>query len=325
MKTDTSKKIIEFIKTNKYATAHQLGDFLGISSRAVFKQLKNLTDKKTIYKTGKPPKVYYYLADKLKIESKSIISKNNKKIIDGNYYLITPSGEVMQGWDGFVYWCNKNNQNIEKTVIDYIKTIKKYDSFKKAGLINGLAKIQHTFKSVYLDQLYYLDFYSIERFGKTKLGQQLLYAKQSQDKMLIRQLSDEIKSKIIKIIQKNKIDIIGFIPPTVRREIQFMRELEKNLALNLKKISIIKLKTPVIIPQKTLSKLVDRIENVQKTIIIEKMPKCQNILLIDDAVGSGATLNETAKQLKDKNICSGKVFGLAITGSFKGFDVISEV
>ena len=50
-----------------------------------------------------------------------------------------------------------------------------------------------------------------------------------------------------------------------------------------------------------------------------------NILLIDDAVGSGATLNETARQIKTKGLCGGRLIGLAITGSFKGFDVISEI
>lgn len=53
--------------------------------------------------------------------------------------------------------------------------------------------------------------------------------------------------------------------------------------------------------------------------------KHDNILLIDDAVGSGSTLNETAKQIREKGVCDGKIIGLAITGSFKGFDVISEV
>ena len=47
--------------------------------------------------------------------------------------------------------------------------------------------------------------------------------------------------------------------------------------------------------------------------------------MVDDAVGSGATLNEIAKKIRDRKICKGKIIGLAITGSFKGFDVISEV
>ena len=50
-----------------------------------------------------------------------------------------------------------------------------------------------------------------------------------------------------------------------------------------------------------------------------------NILIIDDAVGSDTTLNETAKQIKDKHIVKGNILRLTITGSFKDFDVISEV
>lgn len=37
-----------------------------------------------------------------------------------------------------------------------------------------------------------------------------------------------------------------------------------------------------------------------------------------------ATANETALQIRQKGIAK-KVIGLSITGSFKGFDVISEV
>ena len=51
----------------------------------------------------------------------------------------------------------------------------------------------------------------------------------------------------------------------------------------------------------------------------------KNILLIDDAIGSGATINETSRKIREQNICSSQLVGLAITGSFKGFDVISEV
>lgn len=124
---------------------------------------------------------------------------------------------------------------------------------------------------------------------------------------------------------KYKIDGILFIPPTVKREIQFMKELEKQLHLPVGTLSVTKIKTDIIVPQKTLSKLEDRIENAKHTIVVADIKHYKNILLIDDAVGSGATLNETARQIKNKNLLTGNVIGLAITGSFKGFDVISEV
>jgi len=79
------------------------------------------------------------------------------------------------------------------------------------------------------------------------------------------------------------------------------------------------------VAQKTLSKLEDRVQNAQKTIIVEDSRIFNNILIMDDAIGSGATINETAKQIRHKKLCNKKLFGLCITGSFKGFDVISEV
>jgi len=36
-------------------------------------------------------------------------------------------------------------------------------------------------------------------------------------------------------------------------------------------------------------------------------------------------MNETAKQIKNKNLVSGEIIGLAITGNFKEFDIISEI
>jgi predicted amidophosphoribosyltransferase len=126
------------------------------------------------------------------------------------------------------------------------------------------------------------------------------------------------------MIKKFNIDGVGFVQPTVKREVQFMNELKKKLNLPVKEITITKIKTDIIIPQKTLNKLNDRIENAQKTFALEESGHFNNILLVDDAVGSGATLNEIAKKIKDKRIAK-KVIGLAITGSFKGFDVISEV
>ena len=106
-----------------------------------------------------------------------------------------------------------------KTSQEYITTIKKYDRFRKNGLINGMMKIKKTFKKVFLDKIFYLDFCSIERFGKTKLGQKLLYSKQSQNKELINELIIEIRRLILKVIDKYNINGILFIPPSVKREI----------------------------------------------------------------------------------------------------------
>lgn len=50
----------------------------------------------------------------------------------------------------------------------------------------------------------------------------------------------------------------------------------------------------------------------------------KKILLIDDFVGSGATFNQIATKLK-KNGVTKQVYGLALTGSFKDFEIINQL
>lgn len=326
MDQSTSNKIIDYINKNGQATGKELADYIGsITGRAIRKQLKKLLDKNVLYKVGVPPKVYYFLSNKEISEKTISVDKSIIDVINSKYIYISPTGELNEGWKGFLLWCKKTNQDEIKTANDYISTLKKYDKYRKYNVINGLPKMKDTFSTVYLDKLFYLDFYSIERFGKTKLGQMLLYSKQSQNISLIRRLTDEIRPQILDIIKNNNIDGVLFIPPTVKREIQFMKELQRSLKLPVRILSVTKIKTDIAIPQKTLLKLEDRVENAKKTIIVDDVNSYKNVLLIDDAVGSGATLNETAKQIKARNLVKGNIIGLAITGSYKGFDVISEV
>ena len=325
MKENSYEKIIEYMKKHESSTAKELGDFLGITKQALFRHLKKLIENKELIKTGMPPTVFYSM-NKEKTATIVKFKPEIEKILNDNYLIITPSGETKEGSEGFVYWCKRNNLDPIKTSLEYVKTLEKYDKYRlNSGLIDGISKMKSTFSKVYLDNLFYIDFYSIERFGKTKLGQLLLYAKQSQNKPMMKTISILIKDKAIKIIDKCKIDGIGFIPPTVKREVQLMKEIENNLNLQYRKVSLTKVKTGVIVPQKTLSKLEDRVENASNSIFVQDKNIYNNILLIDDAVGSGATLNEVAKKIKNSGICKGKIVGLAIAGSFKGFDVISEV
>lgn len=325
MKTDTAEKILSYVREKKQVTANELVGYLSISPQAVFKQLRKLILKNELTKTGKPPSVYYSLALKEKPEAETQIDPRFSKVVEENFMTVSPAGESLEGIKGFVYWCKKFSLPVNKTAGEYEKILRKYDDYKTKGLIDGMEKFIRTFSTVNLDKIFYLDFYAIERFGKTKLGQCLLYAKQGQNRKQIRLLTDAVKPQIENIVKEHKIDGIGFIPPTIKRDVQFMNEMRRNLKIPQRIISIIKIRSSVIVAQKTLNKLEDRIENAKNSIIINDEGTYQNVLLIDDAIGSGATLNETAGQIKNKKLCKGKIMGLSITGSFKGFDVISEI
>ena len=189
MKTDTSDKMISYISEKKQASPKELADFLLISPQALFRQLKKLQEQGLIAKIGRPPRVLYSLASS-PIKEQALITwkAGEKTIIDREFLHVTPRGELLFGAEGFVAWCYERKLDPQKIGHEYVATLQKYDQFKKNGLIDGLPKMKTTFAEVFLDELYYLDFYSIERFGKTRLGTLLLLAKQTQDKTLMQQI-----------------------------------------------------------------------------------------------------------------------------------------
>ena len=329
MITDTRIKILGYIRAHKQARAHDLLKVFGISQVAVHKHLKNLLNKGEIKKVGKPPLVFYVPADK-KEEIVADVPAEIKKIIDKNYLYISPVGELLYGFEGFATWVKsiKEQKRLSKLAVEYANTLNRFKKhFKTNNWIDATNKLQNTFKEIFADKLFYADFYSLPKFGKTKLGQLVLYAKQSQNRELINQLATSIKPIIEKIIQEFSIDAVAFIPPTVPRTLQFMNELEIALNLKLPSIELVKAAAgEVVVAQKTLARLEERIINARDTIFMKDNKNLySNVLLIDDAAGSGSTFNETAKKLKTVMIGNNQIVAFAIVGSFKGFDVIREV
>lgn len=324
MKNSRKKQILAFVEKKKDVTAKVIISHFNLTEAAIFRHLKVLVEKGELEKSGKPPKVFYFIPKKEK-KVNIDLPKDTLDIINTNFINITPSGELLEGAEAFSKWCRDRNYDPIKFSQDYLEIFNKYQKYKKDGLIYGMKKLSSSFKKVFLDGIYYLDFYSIERFGKTRLGTLLLYAKQTQDIDLMNKIFAMVKEPIFNFIEKNKIKAVGFIPATISRQIQLQKELEEKLGINLPKINLVKARNRIAVPQKSLSKLEDRIENARKTIFVDDNREFGNILLIDDAVGSGATLNETARKIREKKLAKNKIYGLALTGSFKGFDVISDI
>lgn len=212
---------------------------------------------------------------------------------------------MLHGIEGFEYWCKQRNLPLEKTIDEFIVTKEKYKHYyNSSGVINGKEKLLNTkaYEQIYLNEIYYLDFYAIERFDKTKLGTLLHYAKQGQNKMLLKILLTQFKPKLESVMKTHKFDAVGFVPPTIRREVQIMKYLEIHLKLNLPKINIKKISGIILVPQKSLSKIEERINNANNTFAISNKEKYNHLLLIDDAVCSGSTLNQIAAKIKQKGI-----------------------
>ena len=321
-------QIIEYLKVHNEASVNELQEQIGVSRQMLHRVLNRMLEEGYLQKLGRPPKVFYRLNQASVSKAIAIsLSEDEISFLNEHFLMITETGNRLEGAEAMQAWCVKQKLPIEKTVREFITTKKKYlNYFLPNGLINGTEKLRNTkgFESIAIDDLFYCDFYAIEQFGKTKLGTLLHFAKQGQNRPLMQEIINLTKNKLEKIIKGKKVEAIGYIPPTIKRHLQIMTVLHKGFNLPLPHLNLVKVSGAIPVPQKALSKIEDRISNARASIMIKDTRQFGNILLIDDAVGSGATINETAAKLKKKGTAK-KIFGLAITGSFKGFDVIQEV
>ena len=326
MTTKTKQKIIAFIQKHGKARAYDLYRDLEITRAAVHRQLKQLVDNNQISKLGKPPLVYYVITSKI-ISTFSVDKISNKAFIDSRYLYISPRGEILSGTNGFIQWATNTKQtDLKKLSQEFTstrKTANKY--FNHQSWIDATSRFNSIFPKQPIDKVIYQDFYSLPKFGKTKLGQLVLYAKQSQNFGLIKELINSCKPIIKKIINHYHIDTVAFIPPTIPRQIQLLKEFRLGLNINLPMVDLVKVyQGNIPIAQKSLSKIEERLINARETIQIKSAKKFNRVLIIDDAIGSGATIHETALKLKSQHYCK-HIYAYSIIGSYKGFDVIREI
>lgn len=324
-------QILSFIQARGQTRVDDLWRELKVSKVLIHRYLKKLLHESRIARVGRPPLVFYiYMNGDLEIPAhKAEIPKKIEAVIESDYLYVTPLGEIVPGLKGFVRWAGdiKEVKNVVRLAVEYVQTRTQANAYiNRFGYVNATKRLQTIFPDTALNKLYYLDFYSLPKFGKTKLGQLVLYAKQAQKISLIEEIFPSFREVVTDLIKRYKIDAVGFIPPTIPRKFQFQKEMEKMMNIKLQKIELVKAYIGDIpIAQKSLSKIEDRITNAKGSIFLkDETKKYKTILLIDDAIGSGATMNETAKKIKQTGMAK-TVIGLAVVGSYKGFEVIKEI
>lgn len=331
--SNTSTNIVEYIQQHAQATPKELARSLDVSVQMVHRSLKKLVLDGVLEKKGSAPQVFYSVNQVMPQETKTerlvSLEDEERALIEHNFYHMSPDGRELIGVDAFIIWCHQRAYDVTQKAKEYVATYKRYHAgaIETEGL-NATSKILSTFKKENrcLDTLIYLYPYSLPVFGKTKISEILFHAKQNQDERLMRKAFDMMKENMYRVIEHINPDAIGFIPPTLQRKKQIMKELQSYLHLNRPLIRIEKIKTPVIVQQKTLKSIEDRIINADRTMVVINTNRSpyKKVLLIDDFTGSGSTLNEIAKKIKHQHIAE-TVVGLTLTGSVNGFDVIREV
>lgn len=320
MKTNTKNQIAQLLLKAGPKGPSSIAASLQISPQMVHRHLKAMHLSGDIKKQGTPPKVLYMIVERQSSHLFPTLPDDADEYIKRNYLAVKPDGQILPGLEGFKWWALKTKQHkhFKAVAHEYVLSHKKYNQQyrNELGIISATFKIKDTFEKCFLDHLFYQEFYSLPKFGKTKTGQLVFLGKSGQDVKSIKKLAEFSRQSIEKIIAHYNIDGVAFAPHSIPRKIAFLKVFKDFLALNIPTTTLKKVFVNNIpVAQKSLSKLEDRIENASNTIFTHhENSHYKRLLVIDDAVGSGATLNIIAEKLK-RDAGVEFVCGYAVTGS----------
>ena len=330
-------QVFELIKiqSENGITTSQIASKLQISSQSASYHLKNLLEQNKVIKEGRHPNIFYHINSEYKDIARETPTLTGEALTD-DFGFLDPVGNYLEGeiafnsWQKFQYKGNLPKEDlINKFALERSQIPR-----DKNGLIHANKTIDTNFENQRaITNLYLLDIYSLPIFGRSKLALLGFQAKQSKNKLLANKLFDNIIPKIRELINQNDYDYIAFIPPSIKREFQLIYALEREINPGKPKIKIIKyFSSGNSVQQKSLKTLLERKTNAQKTFRIASRDdfktnkKALTCLLIDDFVGSGASLNIVATKIKSVYPDIKIIDAVAIAGNIaKDFPVIKEM
>ena len=329
MQSSNYIKILQILSKKGSLRPVELAHALRISPQALHRLLKKLLEEKKIVKKGRAPTVYYGLAAERKKLDLSELNVDQASYIASYFSQLLPDGRLLSGMEAFSEWLTRTKQEraYQALAAKFIQTHKEIQANRLAsGLFDLSAKVKDTLSDCAIDTILCSDFYSIPQFGRTHLGNLVMAAKSGQNRRALEEINKLVAGSIHQVVKDYDIKHITWAPHSIARKMLFLPVLKSLLKLNLSEIPTVKVYSGAIpVAQKSLSKLEDRIENARETIMLQSHQKLKgNVLIIDDALGSGATMNEISKKIK-KQCNAPKIIGYAVVGSHKGFEVISVV
>lgn len=322
--------IVELLEECNELSVSEIVSKTGASKQMAHIALLQLIVEKSVLKIGKAPKTSYRLRDQEQYKpvlTIPVLGDKENSFLDQHCLLVNEEGHLLRGVEAFVYRCLEKDIPFEKALTEFTLTVNAlHRYYGKKGRINATEKLLNTkaFGQIWVDDLFYLDFDEIKPFGRTPLATLVHYAKLGQSDFMMNILIEEIKDKVISFVKEKHADAIAYVPPTIGRGIQLMKFLKNNLNLSLPLVEIKKVDTLIPLPQNSIVNMENKIKNADNTYVVSETRHFKHLIIIDDFVDTGATLNQISGKIKLKGIAA-EITTLGIVGSFKGFDGFASI
>jgi len=308
-------KIIDLFENYNELSVLEITKQLSVSKQSVHLCLKKLQEEEIVQKFGRVPLTFYKLIPgSVAGEEVHINLTEDEQAAVNTFTRLNAYGKLITGIPAIADYSKNTDRGLHEFIklfaAERIRINRNKDT---SQLINGHNNFrQQVGVSDYnVNDLYHVDYANVGSFGKSRLGILVELAKTTQNDTVFELLLNDIKKQIVNFIYMSDFDCVAFVPPTIPRERQIMKVLEEELAIALPKINIHKVFNEVPVAQKSRLTKASRAINAENSFMIPKQAKYKHLLLIDDIMTTGITLNTIAQKIKRKKIAI-KITGLTI-------------
>lgn len=308
-------RILELFDNYNELSVLEITKQLNVSKQSVHLCLKKLQEEEVVQKFGRVPLTFYkLLPSSVGGEDVQISLTEDEQTAVNTFTRLNAYGELITGIPAIADYYKNTDRGIHEFIklfaAERIRINRNKDT---SQLINGHNNFrQQVGVSDYnINDLYHVDYEFVGEFGKSRLGILIELAKTTQSDSVFELLIKDVKKQIVNFVYMSDFDAVAFVPPTIPREKQIMKVLEEELAIALPKINIHKVFNEVPVAQKSRLSKESRAINAENSFMVPQQAKYKHLLLIDDIMTTGITLNTIAQKIKRKKIVI-KITGLTL-------------
>ncbi len=297
---------------------------LGLSRQTIQRELRRLLGEGKINKTGRPPQVFYQLVTGSGKTSRrelpegiswefwssypEVVEQYEAQLayLEQHYLYITPDGRMLTGVAGFEQWASivAPEQALTELIEEYVALREQADGLMKDGLWPSGSN-------------YFSDVPELPGFGRTRLGQLVAHAAESQNTTLMGQIASEIRPALQRLVASQQIDLLAVTPPAGPRKIHLLERLKWDLALGLPELRLLRqYQGEIVVGSDSFTSQAERAAQARQTISLPELEPGQlagkTILVMDDSVDPAVVLEEIRAKLRAAG--ARRVLGYAMVG-----------
>jgi len=252
-------------------------------------------------KKGMAPRTYYSLSKPGQQSSPAALnlSQEQKETLDKDFILMKKEGHQVHGLSAISEYAYEHNLDPQQVADDFLA-----DRASSApGIDDGdealvvLLEEKTTINPNTVQNYSLADYAHTERYGQTALAKRLYAAKSSHNVVMQTEIFKATEHQIHTMIDEYQIDAVAFVPSSSAAGRVFMKEWKDYLDLPLPHVNLVHPYHHSSLPQKSVSMTTDKLRNAQDKVAIDDHRKFNHVLILDDTLVTGSTIQSTASSL----------------------------